>query len=68
MTKGVMHHAGLRVDEVMHLHLHVYKVIHPMLESSDTFHHALSLVNTIMDVPLQMGIPVRVLVEAEVLA
>jgi hypothetical protein len=31
-----------------------------MLESSYTFHHALSLVNHITDVPLQRGIRVRV--------
>jgi hypothetical protein len=37
------------------------KVIHPMLESSDPFHRTLSLVNSITDVPLQRGIPVRVL-------
>jgi hypothetical protein len=40
--------------------LHVCKVIHLMLESSDLFHRALSLVNLITDVPLQMSIPVRV--------
>jgi hypothetical protein len=31
-----------------------------MLESSDPFHHALSLVNPITDVSLQRSIPVRV--------
>jgi hypothetical protein len=36
------------------------KVIHLMLESSDPFHHVLSLVNLITDVPLQMSRPVRV--------
>jgi hypothetical protein len=40
--------------------LHVCKVIHPMLESSDPFHHALSLVNPITDVPLQRSVLVRV--------
>jgi hypothetical protein len=40
--------------------LHVCKVIHPSLESSDPFHRALSLVNPITDVPLQRSIPVRV--------
>jgi hypothetical protein len=44
----------------LHLHLHMYKVIHPSFESSDPFHHALSLVNPITDIPLQMSIPVRV--------
>jgi hypothetical protein len=44
----------------MHLCLHVCKVIHPMLESPDLFHRALSLVNPITDVPLQRGVPVRV--------
>jgi hypothetical protein len=38
----------------------VCKVINLMLESSDPFHRALSLVNPITDVPLQMSIPVRV--------
>jgi hypothetical protein len=55
-----MHHAGLRVDASLHLHLHVCKVIHLSLESSDPFHRALSLVNPITDVPLQRSIPVRV--------
>jgi hypothetical protein len=36
------------------------KVIHPMLESSDPFHRAFSLVNRITDVPLQRGVPVGV--------
>jgi hypothetical protein len=31
-----------------------------MFESSDLFHHALSLVNPITDVPLQWSVPVRV--------
>jgi hypothetical protein len=31
-----------------------------MLESFDPFHHALSLVNPITDVPLQRGVLVRV--------
>jgi hypothetical protein len=31
-----------------------------MLESSDPFHHALSLVNPITNVPLQRSVPVRV--------
>jgi hypothetical protein len=56
----VVHHAGLLVDGCLHLHLHVCKVIHPMLESSYPFHYALSLVNSITDVPLQSSIPVRV--------
>jgi hypothetical protein len=30
------------------------------LESSDPFHHTLSMVNPITDVPLQMSVPVRV--------
>jgi hypothetical protein len=46
MTKEVMHHVGLRVDGGLHLRLHVCKVIHPMLESSDPFHRLLSLVLT----------------------
>jgi hypothetical protein len=31
-----------------------------MLESSDPFHRALSLINPITDIPLQMSVPVRV--------
>jgi hypothetical protein len=42
------------------LHLHVCKVIHLMLESSDPFYCMLSLVNPITDVPLVRGVPVRV--------
>jgi hypothetical protein len=44
----------------LHLCLHVCKVIHPSLESSDPFHHALNLVSPIIDVPFQRGVPVRV--------
>jgi hypothetical protein len=36
------------------------KVIHLMLESSDPFHRALSLVNPQTDVPLQRSVPVGV--------
>jgi hypothetical protein len=61
VTKEVMHHAGLRVDGSVHLHLHMCKVIHPLLESSDPFHCTLSLVNHITDIPLQRSIPVWVL-------
>jgi hypothetical protein len=60
VTKEVVHHASLRVDGSLHLHLHVCKVNHPSLESSDPFHRALSLVNPITDVPLQRSVPVRV--------
>jgi hypothetical protein len=42
------------------LHLHMSKVSHPSLESSDPFHHALCMVNPITDVPLQRSIPVKV--------
>jgi hypothetical protein len=52
VTEEVMHHASLLVDGGLHLHLHMCKVIHPMLESPDPFHRALSLVNPITDVPL----------------
>jgi hypothetical protein len=55
-----MYHAGLRVDGGWHLRLHMCKVVHPMLESSDPFHRALSLVNPITNVLLQRGIPIRV--------
>jgi hypothetical protein len=40
--------------------LQVCEVIHLMPDSSDPFHHALSLVNPITDVPLQRSVPVRV--------
>jgi hypothetical protein len=40
--------------------LHMCKVIHSSLESSDPFYCALSLVNPITDVPLQRSVPVRV--------
>jgi hypothetical protein len=60
VTEEVMHHAGLRVDGSLHLCLHVCKVIHLSLESSNPFHRALSLVNPITDIPLQRSIPVRV--------
>jgi hypothetical protein len=60
LIKEVMHHAGLWVDGGLHLHLHVCKVIHSLLESSDTFYRTLSLVNPITNVPLQRSVPVRV--------
>jgi hypothetical protein len=55
-----MHHAGLWVDGSLHLRLHMCKVIHPSLELPDPFHHALSMVNPITDIPLQRSIPVGV--------
>jgi hypothetical protein len=61
VTEEVVHHAGLRVDRSLHLYLHMCKVIHPLLESSDPFHRVLSLVNPITDVALQRSVPVRVL-------
>jgi hypothetical protein len=60
VTEEVVHHAGLFVDGGLHLCLHVSKIIHPSLELSDPFHHALRLVNPITDVPLQRSVPVRV--------
>jgi hypothetical protein len=60
VTEEVIHHAGLWVIVGLHLHLHMCKVIHPSLESSNPFHRVLSLVNPITDVPLQRSIPVRV--------
>jgi hypothetical protein len=57
VTEEVVHHAGLRVDGSLHLHLHMCRVIHP---SSDPFHRVLSLVNPITDIPLQRSVPVRV--------
>jgi hypothetical protein len=50
VTKEVIHHAGLQVIGSLHLHLHVCKVIHLSLKSSDPFHRMLSLVNPITDV------------------
>jgi hypothetical protein len=44
----------------LHLRLHVCNVMHPLLELSDPFHRALSLVNPITDVSLQRSVPVRV--------
>jgi hypothetical protein len=44
----------------MHLCLHMCKVIHPSLESSDPFHRALSLVSPITGVPFQRKVLVRV--------
>jgi hypothetical protein len=60
VTEEVVHHAGLRVDGGLPLRLHMCKVIHPSLESSNPFHCALSLVNPITDVPLQKSVLVRV--------
>jgi hypothetical protein len=60
VTKEVMHHADLWGDGGLHLRLHVCKVMHSSLESSDPFYRVLSLVNPITDVPLQCTIPVRV--------
>jgi hypothetical protein len=60
MTEEVVHHASLWVNGGLHLRLHMCKVIHLMLESSDPFHCALSLVNPITDLLLRRGIPVRV--------
>jgi hypothetical protein len=59
VSEEVVHHAGLWVDGGLYLRLHVWKVIHLSLESSDPFHHALSLVSPITDVPLQRSVPVR---------
>jgi hypothetical protein len=55
-----LNHAGLRVDGSLHLCLHVCKAIHLSLESSDPFHHVLSLVNPITDKLLQRSVPVKV--------
>jgi hypothetical protein len=38
----------------------MFKVIHLSLESFDFFHCVLSLINPIIDVPLQRSVPVRV--------
>jgi hypothetical protein len=47
-------------EEVLHLRLHVCKVIHPSLELSNPFHRVLSLVNPITNVLLQRSVLVRV--------
>jgi hypothetical protein len=60
VTEEVVHHASLWLDGGLHLHLHMCKVIHPLLESSDPFPSVLSLVNPIIYVPLQRSVPVRV--------
>jgi hypothetical protein len=60
VTKEVMHHAGMWVNGGLHLRLHVCKVIHPSLKSSDPFHCVLSMVSPITDIPLQRSITVRV--------
>jgi hypothetical protein len=60
VIKEAVHHAGLHIDGSLHIRLHVCKVIHPSLESFDPFHHVLSLVNPITDVPLQRSVPVRI--------
>jgi hypothetical protein len=60
VTEEVIHHAGLWVDGGLHLHLHVCKVINSLLELSDPFYRALSMVNPITDIPLQKSLPVRV--------
>jgi hypothetical protein len=44
----------------LHLHLHMCRVIHLSLESSDPFHHALSLVGPVTSVLLQRSVPVGV--------
>jgi hypothetical protein len=60
VTEEVVHHAGMWVNGGLPLYLHVCKVIHLSLESSDPFHCTLSLVNPITDVPLQRSVLVRV--------
>jgi hypothetical protein len=60
VTEEIVHHAGLRVDGNLHLHLHMRKVIQPSLESSNPFHHALGLVNPITNIQLQRSVPVKV--------
>jgi hypothetical protein len=60
VTEEDARHVGLSVDGSLHLRLHVCKVIHPSLESSNPLHHALSLVNPITVVPPQRSVPVRV--------
>jgi hypothetical protein len=40
--------------------LHMCKIIHPSLKSSDPFHHTLSVVDPILNILLQRIVPVRV--------
>jgi hypothetical protein len=44
----------------LHLRLHVCKVIHSSLESSEPFYCVLSLINPTPNVPLQNSVPVKV--------
>jgi hypothetical protein len=44
----------------MYLRLHMCKVIHSSLDSSNPFYRALSLANPITNVPLHRSVPVRV--------
>jgi hypothetical protein len=60
VAEDVVHHAGLWVDGHLHLCLHVCKVIHSSLKSSDPFHHTLNLVGPITSVPLQRSVPIGV--------
>jgi hypothetical protein len=60
VIEEIVHHAGLWINGGLHLCLHMCKVIHPLLESSDPFHRVLSLVNPITDALLQRSIPVRI--------
>jgi hypothetical protein len=60
VTEEVVYHVGLQIDGGLHLHLDVYKVIHPIHELSNPFHHVLSLVNPITNVSLKRSVPVRV--------
>jgi hypothetical protein len=60
VTEEVMYQPGLWVDGGLHLRLHVCKVIHLLLESSDSFYRTLSLVSPITGVLLQGSVPVEV--------
>jgi hypothetical protein len=44
VTEEVVHHSSLQVDGSLHRRLHMCKVTHSSLESSDLFHRTLGLV------------------------
>jgi hypothetical protein len=60
VDEEVIHHASLGVDGCLHFRLHGCKIIYLFLESSNPFHHVLSLVSPITDVLLQRSVPVEV--------
>jgi hypothetical protein len=66
VIEEVVHHAGLLVDGGLHRQLHMCKVIHLSLESSNPFHRMLGLVNPITDIRFKGAYQSRYPAEAEV--